>query len=152
MKLLSLLPAPSFPFIGAAALAAFVAGASLSYKLVSDHYEAKEAEALSAALKDLDEKIRKGQEIAARTEEKLGNIRIVNRTINNEVHREITEKVIYRDCVIPPSGLQLWNAANSGATVPAGKLDAVVPPTAGSEGGKPRGTVAEPRRSGGPLP
>lgn len=152
MKLLSFLPAPSFPFIGIAAAAAFAAGALLSYKLVSDHYEAKEAEALSKVIEEMQGQIKRGNEIAAKTEEKLGNIRIINRTINNEVHREVTEKVIYRDCVIPPSGLQLWNAANSGATVPAGKLDAVVPPAAGSEGGKSRGTVAEPRRSGGALP
>lgn len=151
MNLLSLLPVPSFPLIGIATVVAFVAGAGVSWKVVSDHYEAKEAQKLEQVLQAMQEEVKRGNEIAERTEAKVGKIRVINRTINNEVQREVTEKTIYRDCVIPPSGLQLWNAANKGAASTP-KLDAGVPGSSGGAVGRVGGVTPEPRRSGGAVP
>lgn len=47
-------------------------------------------------------------EISARFEQKLDNIKIVNTTINNTVRHEL-EKQIYTECKLPDSGVQLIN-------------------------------------------
>lgn len=51
---------------------------------------------------------KRGNEIAERFEDALKNIRIENRTFNNEVRVE-REKLIYTDCVMPDSGVDLLN-------------------------------------------
>jgi hypothetical protein len=74
-------------------------------------------------------------EMADRLEGKLANLRIVNRTINNEVQREIHKEPVYlnADCAIPAGGVRLLNAARGfPAGEPAGERDGAVP--AASEG------------------
>jgi hypothetical protein len=68
--------------------------------------------------------------LAARLEGKLANLKIVNRTINTEVQREIHKEPVYlnADCAIPAGGVRLLNAARSGtAGAPAGQRDGAVP-------------------------
>ena len=43
------------------------------------------------------------------------------RTIQNEVQREISERVVYRDCSHSPEQLQRINAAITGQSEPAGR-------------------------------
>lgn len=62
--------------------------------------------------------------ISAKTEAAIQNIRVENRTIYQKVQNEITEKPVYRDCVLPIDGVRLVNAARSGS---AGQLDGAVP-------------------------
>lgn len=78
--------------------------------------------------------------IANRFEGRLANLRITNRTINNEVRHEV-EKTVYGDpnCNLPISGGRLRytaiNAAN-GTGPAASKPDAAVPANPGSGPGK----------------
>jgi hypothetical protein len=52
---------------------------------------------------------------AASAAEAISKIRVRNTTIQNEVQREISERVVYRDCVHSPEQLQRINAALTGA-------------------------------------
>ena len=62
--------------------------------------------------------------VSARTEAAIQNIRVENRTIYQRTQREITEKPIYHDCVLPADGVRLINAARAGS---AGQSDDTVP-------------------------
>ena len=64
--------------------------------------------------------------VSANTEAAIQNIRVENRTIYQRTQREITEKPVYRDCVLPDNGLRLVNTARAGA---AGQLDSAMPAT-----------------------
>lgn len=70
--------------------------------------------------------------VSARTEAAIQNIRVENRTIYQRTQREITEKPVYRDCVLPADGVHLINAARAGS---AGQSDGAVP-TAGTTPGE----------------
>lgn len=70
--------------------------------------------------------------VSARTEAAIQNIRVENRTIYQRTQREITEKPVYRDCVLPADGVRLINAARAGS---AGQSDGAVP-TAGTTPGE----------------
>lgn len=48
----------------------------------------------------------------------ISRIKVQNRTIQNEVQREISERVVYRDCVHSPDQLQRINAALAGGDRP----------------------------------
>ena len=85
--------------------------------------------------------------IAGDTQTAVGKIRVVNKTINNEVQREIIEKQTqYAVVCLPDSGVVQWNAANkgvvSGASA-ASKPDAALPGVAGA---------SDPGRQGGDAP
>ena len=84
--------------------------------------EVAQREAAAVAL--VDEEKRRSEEWAGRFETKLANLRIVNRTINNEVRRE-TEKTVYTDCVVPESGVLLIRKSIDQANAAAA---GVVPP------------------------
>lgn len=94
-------------------------------------WEAKEAEATAKDLVSLRDAVNQSNAIAGRTLEAVGNIKVVNKTINQEVQREIRTDVRYANDCLPDSGLQLWNAANRG-----------VLPTGGT-GSKPPGSRPE---------
>lgn len=64
-------------------------------------------------------------EIATKTEQAIGGIRIENRHIYNEVQREVRENTVYRDCALTVDGLRHVNQARRGAA--AGKPDAALP-------------------------
>ncbi len=77
--------------------------------------------------------------IAERLEGKLADLRVVNRTINNEVQREIHKEPVYlsADCAIPAGGVRLLNAARGFPTgEPAGERPGAVP--AAPAGGAPK--------------
>ena len=73
----------------------------------------------------------RADEIAGRFEDKLSKLRIVNRTINNELRHE-TEKVVYGDpkCDLPATGVVLNDQSVREANGAAGYVQAKVPPTA----------------------
>jgi hypothetical protein len=98
-------------------------------------YEQKNNAALAeaAATKAMAEKI------AANVDTRLSNLRITNRTINNEVRHE-TEKVVYGnpDCDLPASGVVLINQSIREANRASGYVSSEVPPgaTPPTKGGK----------------
>lgn len=59
--------------------------------------------------------------VAVKTEEAIKGIRVENRTIYAKTQREVVEKPVYRDCVLPDDGVRLANEARRGAA--AGKPD-----------------------------
>lgn len=61
----------------------------------------------------------------------IAGIKIQNRTIQNEVQREISERVVYRDCGHSPDQLQRLNAALAGSSAPAGS--GLVPTTGAAD-------------------
>jgi hypothetical protein len=78
--------------------------------------------------------------LAERLEGKLANLKIVNRTINTEVQREIHKEPVYlnADCAIPAGGVRLLNAARGHAAgPPAGERDGAVPAAPAAGAGKP---------------
>jgi hypothetical protein len=52
--------------------------------------------------------------------ESIAKITVTQQTIVQKVQHEITEKPIYRDCIISADGRGLLNAAITGASEPAG--------------------------------
>jgi hypothetical protein len=60
-----------------------------------------------------------GAAAAASAAEAISKIKVRNTTIQNEVQREVSERVVYRDCVHSPDQLQRINAALTGAEPPA---------------------------------
>jgi hypothetical protein len=50
----------------------------------------------------------------------IASIRVQNTTIRGEVRREISERVVYRDCVHSPDQLRRLNEAITGRAGPAG--------------------------------
>lgn len=89
--------------------------------------EQQKAQALAIA--DVERK--RADEIASAFEAKLSNLRIINRTINNEVRHE-TEKVVYGDpnCDVPASGVLLINKSVREANRAAGYVQTEVPAAA----------------------
>lgn len=67
-----------------------------AYGLGEEHERAKLMAKVEAADK-------RAEEISSRFEDKLAKLKVVNRTINNEVRREV-EKQVYTDCKVPESG------------------------------------------------
>jgi hypothetical protein len=56
----------------------------------------------------------------------IAQIKVTNKTITNEVRRELEKETIYRDCKLTPNGVQLANQALTG-TRPTG--DSKLPKT-----------------------
>lgn len=50
----------------------------------------------------------------------VAKIKVVNRTVQQEVQREISERVVYRDCQHSPEQLRRINSALTGQVEPAG--------------------------------
>lgn len=69
-------------------------------------------------------------DIAEKFIKKLDNLKVVNRTINNEIHRE-TEKTVYRECVVPDAGRELLiravGQANADTTDPNAAVSTPAP-------------------------
>jgi hypothetical protein len=76
-------------------------------------------------------------DLGDKLEKKLSNLRIINRTINNEIQKEFHEKPVYlnADCAIPVTGVRLLNTSRGypvGAAT--GKPDSTMPETSGARG------------------
>lgn len=123
--------------IGIAILAAVLFGAGWQ---VRTWYDDSRELARNQAIEESRELMRAlAGDIATKTEQAIGGIRVENRTIYNEASKEIVRDVIYRDCILPDAGRLLVNQARSGAA--AGKLDTTLrnPPATArdSEPGRP---------------
>jgi len=99
------------PYLIIVVLIAFASVGAGGFKLGSDHEVASQ----SRADKRADEAEKRMQDAAAQA---IASLKIVNKTIRNEVHREVETNTIYRDCVVPANGVQLANQALAG-TKPA---------------------------------
>jgi hypothetical protein len=81
----------------------------------------------------------------------IAKVKVVNRTIQQEVQREVSERVVYRDCQHSPGQLQLINAALAGAKPePAGR--GFVPRADALGRSELRGDNPEAGGSGGAVP
>lgn len=120
--------------IGAAIILALAGSHWYAYEAGGDNREnaivAQQAKA-ETLIRDTAATVR--QEIGAEVAEKIAGIRVVNRTITNEVQREIREKPVYLnpDCAAPVTGvLQLNHARRGDAGGARPGADAGVPPGA----------------------
>ena len=82
---------------------------------------AKDAAALEAEARHRQFMTELANQVSTNTENAIREIRVENRTITQEVQREIVEKPIYRDCVLPDAGRMRANQARRGPA--AGKPD-----------------------------
>lgn len=118
----------------------FVAGWKVEGWRNDSHRAAEVAKAnaeAKAAQAAADEARAARERIADRFEQRLANLRIINRTINNEVRHEI-EKPVFVDpnCALPESAVRLRNAAIDAANgIAAGQPDAAMPPAPKDAGG-----------------
>ena len=119
--------------IGLAVAMAASAGSGWHARTV--YQNAQEREQLVQTIETMQVDAKKSREISEGVQVALSNMKIVNRTIRNEVQREIIEKEIYRDrnCSLPESGRLRLDAAIDTANR-AGRLDAIVPDPAKASG------------------
>ena len=102
------------------ALVALAIGFSGGWTVNDWRETAAKVEAVKAAQAAQDEQTRRANEISTKFEGKLANLRIVNRTINNEVRHE-TERTVYTECVVPDSGRLLLSRSISSANAATGQ-------------------------------
>lgn len=104
------------PYLIIAALVAVLAAGAGGFRLGSDHEVAAQAREQNHIAEAVDA-------ANAAAAEAIANIKVVNKTIQNEVQREVQNNIVYRDCKHSPDGLRLLNQAITG-TKPAdsGKL------------------------------
>lgn len=110
------------------AAAMYAGGFATGWKVDTWKHGAEQAAELKAAQTAADEARAERDLIANRFETKLANLRIVNRTINNEVRHEV-EKTVYGDpnCNLPDSGRKLRDAAIDAANGNPGEPAPAVP-------------------------
>ena len=104
------------PYLIIACLVAVMAAGAGGFKLGKDYEVASQARE--------DQHIAEAVDAAnAASAQAIAGLKIVNKTIQNEVRREVETNTVYRDCVVPANGVQLANQALAG-TKPAdsGKL------------------------------
>lgn len=104
------------PYLIIAALAAVLAAGAGGFKLGADHEVASQAR----AQEQLDKAVAAMTTTAA---ESIAKIKVVNRTIQNEVRHETTTQTVYRDgaCKHTDNGMRLVDKALDPArAVPAG--------------------------------
>ena len=107
--------------IAAAVVALFVSG-----WMTRGWYEgSKDADRLEAEAQTRGLMVELANKVSETTETAIQGIRIENRTIYNEVQREIQREPVYRDCVLPDAGVRAANQARRGAA--AGQPDGKVP-------------------------
>lgn len=104
------------PYLIIAVLLAFAGVGAGGFKLGKDYEYASQARE--------DQHIAEAVDAAnAASAQAIAGLKIVNKTIQNEVRREVETNTIYRDCVIPANGVQLANQALAGAKpADSGKL------------------------------
>ena len=89
--------------------------------------------------------------VADVTAKAISGIKVQNRTVYQEVQREVLERAVYRDCVHSPDQLQRINAALTGQPAePAGR--GLVPPAGAADGLQLRRDDTEADRGGGAVP
>lgn len=138
-----------------------------TWHFASGYYESKAKAEMAEVLEAEAQKQATMREEMARLEEKSQEIKIVEkervRTITKEVQRVVKADPIYiaAECVLPPDGVRVFNAAAGGvrlasATVQAPVVSVVPAPPAGKSdaGGPPGGvgTVLRPVPRVSPVP
>lgn len=93
---------------------AYFYGRSDGVALERAKWESASLQASERNMRELKAAVAKSSEISERTLGAVSNIRIINKTINNEVQREIKTDVRYAAECFPDSGRLLWNAASEG--------------------------------------
>lgn len=96
------------PYLIIATLVAVLAAGAGGFKLGADH----EIAAKAREEKHIAEAVTAANKASA---EAIAKIKIVNKTIQNEVQREVQNNVVYRDCKHTPDGLRLLNEAITGS-------------------------------------
>lgn len=92
-----------------------------------------------------------GQKTAAFVAKAISGIKVQNRTVYQEVQREVLERPVYRECIHSPDQLQRINAALTGQPAePAGR--GLVPPADAAGGLQLRRDDAKADRGGGAVP
>jgi hypothetical protein len=110
-----------------------------------------ESDALKTAQKDMGElkiAITNSNTISTQTLDAVKNIKVSNRTINNEVQREIKTDVRYVSDCFPDSGRLLWNAANVGvmpSSAAGSKPGTALPAANGAAGSQQSGGSVAPK-------
>lgn len=107
------------PIIGIYALVAaviFSAGAGVSWKFTSDHYEAKAARDDRVALEDFKTAVQGMNALSKALEDQKNETRVVYKTIEREIPK-IVDRPVYRNECIDLDGVSVINQAL------AGKLD-----------------------------
>ena len=108
----------------AAIAAAILVSIAIRWKLRDWQADAEAGARASAELAAQRQLAQFAHAVSARTEAAIQNIRVENRTIYQRTQREITEKPVYHDCMLPADGVRLINAARAGS---AGQSDDTVP-------------------------
>ena len=95
------------PYLIIACLVAVIGAGAGGFKLGKDYEYASQARE--------DQHIAEAVDAAnAASAKAIASLKIVNKTIQNEVRREVETNTIYRDCVLPANGVQLANQALAG--------------------------------------
>jgi hypothetical protein len=115
IKILRWLTSSATPWYIIGGCALLLSGMYLGYEIAAGRFAADreallqaQADALKATNDQLLAEQRRGQEIATQFLTALQNIRIENKTFNHEVRVE-REKLVYTDCQLPDSGVDLLN-------------------------------------------
>ena len=120
-------------------------GAGIAAGIAGIYYEGKKACKDEIAAADArDAAVAKAATDAALkvTAEAISKIKVQNRTITNEVQREVMERTVYRECQHTPEQLRRINSAITGSEPePAGP--GLVPTTGAADGLKLRGNDAK---------
>lgn len=96
------------------AMLVFVAGVGLGGFQVGVKYErGNEADKKEAIAEAVDA-------ANAAWAQNVATIKVTNKTIQNEVQREVQTHTVYRDCKLTPDGLQLLNQVLEAGAKPAG--------------------------------
>lgn len=104
------------PYLIIAALVAVLAAGAGGFKLGADHE-------IAANAREQDHIAEAVDAANAASAKAIADLKIVNKTIQNEVRREVETNTIYRDCVVPANGVQLANQALAGSKpADSGKL------------------------------
>lgn len=96
------------PYLIIATLVAVLAAGAGGFKLGADH----EVAAKAREDKHIAEAVEAANTASA---EAIAKIKVVNKTIQNEVQREVQNNIVYRDCKHTPDGLRLLNEAITGS-------------------------------------
>lgn len=87
--------------------------------------DAQELSKVRVAEAQRDAALSYANDVSSKFETKLSKLRITNTTVNQEVRHE-TEKTVYRDCLVPDSGVVLLNRAIGQANADTAQPDAEV--------------------------
>jgi hypothetical protein len=95
------------PYLIIACLVAILGAGAGGFKLGADHEVAGQARA-EKLVADAEKNM---QDAAAKA---IASIKVVNKTIQNEVQREVQTNTVYAECRNTPAGLRLLNQALTG--------------------------------------